>query len=1077
MTRRSREELRDAKAVFSPVEKASETSAWNRNTVMEISRSLALVIGALLTVSLQPALAATYYVDAVSGRDAWSGTNASASSSDGPWQSLARLASASLQPGDSVLLRCGQVWRDGLKLTSSGTAAEPITIGAYPAGCTTPPIIDGTVQIPWHNWASSGSGTPFKTAYPANLIRNGDFTQGTTAWNKWSPDNAMTMNATTTGCPSGASPCLAITGGSATTSGLASSYSFELEAARKYKLIFDIYVPAGSSVRTQVRRAASPWETIGASSTIGSTGAWQRIELPIQSATFVKEARLDFEVKGSTRILVDNVSLQPVVGNPIGLFVGDTPHVTARHPNPIRSNRDSVSPYITLTQDGNFVNQSSRTGSSYLPLDRSNPAVPSTEQLLATGVSVYVRPVPWILERRRITAVSGDTAILDSVTSYPLRTGFGYFFTGARWMLDEAGEWLHDSSDGNIYLRTVDLAAPGTRVSIAHVGTGIDVSGLSDINIRGVVVRRTGAGINMSRSSRVRVQDCAIQQTINEGILAHASRDGLLDSNAIVSTGGDAVRGTMIGYPNAVGLTVTGNTIRNSGVLVDDGDVVSIPAASAGAISAGIMATVERNEVSHTAYHGITVLAESRVQNNSVDNACAVLDDCGGIYVAGKDHNSVIQGNVIRNLIGNLHGRPGDWPHSVGIYLDELSSGITVSQNTVENAEYGIQLHNAARNTVQNNTIYGNRRYQLWLQEGTKTVDPQGDISGNVIESNKIFPTGTSFGIVQESSITNTYRFAQYDQNAHSGLLSRQVARERWTGAERVHNFSEWQAATALGVPRNLDPNGKQITQAGYTSFQVAGETIIAPIDLSGDISMWRPWNATAPKAIVTAAACGGTPCITLTAGGSPSLVSTPNFSVQEGQWYRISFDLRTPAENQKVTLSPRRGGGGTNGYELFVEAQTALYGSTTWKRHTLIVQSRLTINAKDPVTGDNGARLDFQNVPAGQQISLANVEMVPLRSVGTVLRTTLLANPGGTSMSLDCPDRSSFPEVCDQYITFPDKAPISWPYTVDAHSSEIIYTQDSTLVDSDGDGIADIEDDCPGTKDGVGTNSRGCGV
>lgn len=1044
---------------------------------MEISRSRALVTGALLTVSLQSALAATYYVDAVNGRDAWSGTNASASSSDGPWQSLARVASASLQPGDSVLLRCGQVWRDGLKLTSSGTAAAPITIGAYPASCATPPVIDGTVQIPWHDWASSGAGTPFRTAYPANLIRNGDFTQGTTAWNKWSSDSAMTINATTTGCPTGASPCLAVGGGSATTSGLASSYSFELEAARKYKLVFDVYVPAGSSMRTQIRRATSPWETIGAASTISSTGAWQRIELPFQSATGVKEARLDFESKGSTRILVDNVSLQPVVGNPIGLFLGDIPHVTARHPNPKQSTTDPVSPYITLTQNGNSVTQSSRTGSSHLPLDRSNAAVPSDEQLLATGVSVYVRPVPWILERRKITAVSGDSAILDRVTSYPLRAGFGYFFTGARWMLDEAGEWLHDSSDGNIYLRTVDLAAPGTRVSIAHVGTGIDVSGLSDINIRGVTVRRTGAGIDMSRSSRVRIQDCNIQQTINEGILAHGSSDGLIDSNAIVSTGGDAIRGTMIGYANASGLVVTGNTLRNSGVLVDDGDVVSIPVASAGAISAGTRATVERNDISHTAYHGITVLEESLVQHNSVDNACAVLDDCGGIYVAGKDHNSVIQGNVIRNLTGNLHGRPGDWPHSVGIYLDELSSGITVSQNTVENAEYGIQLHNAARNTVQNNTIYGNRRYQLWLQEGTKIADPQGDISGNMIESNKIFPTGTSFGVVQESSISNTYRFAQYDQNAHSGLLSRQVVRERWTGSEKAHNFSEWQAATALGVPRNLDPNGKQVTQAGYTSFQVAAESIIAPIDLGGDMSMWRPWNATVPKATVTVADCTGIPCITLTAGGSSSLVSTPNFSVQQGEWYRISFDLRTPSENQKVTLSPRRGGGGTNGYELFVDAQSVLYGTTTWKRHTLIVQSRLTVNAKDPVTGDNGARLDFQNVPAGQQISLANVEMVPLRSVGTVLRTALLANPAGTSTSLDCPDEASFPEACDQYITFPDKARISWPHTVDAYSSEIIYTQDSTLVDSDGDGIADIEDDCPGTKDGAGTNSRGCGV
>src|SRR5690606_31894932 len=104
---------------------------------------------------------------------------------------------------------------------------------------------------------------------------------------------------------------------------------------------------------------------------------------------------------------------------------------------------------------------------------------------------------------------------------------------------------------------------------------------------------------------------------------------------------------------------------------------------------------------------------------------------------------------------------------------------------TVENAEYGIQLHNAAHNRIDSNTLYGNRSYQLWLQEGSRIIDPAGDISGNTITNNLIFPKGTALGVVQDSVFSTTARFASYDFNHHSVLISRQIARERSSSGER----------------------------------------------------------------------------------------------------------------------------------------------------------------------------------------------------------------------------------------------------------------------------------------------------
>ena len=103
--------------------------------------------------------AATYYVDATGGNDTWSGTFVSPQvGGGGPWQTLNKASDHVLQPGDSVLLKRGEVWRayksvsgttlvtDRLYITESGTPAQPIIIDAYGTGAA--PLISGGRVIP-----------------------------------------------------------------------------------------------------------------------------------------------------------------------------------------------------------------------------------------------------------------------------------------------------------------------------------------------------------------------------------------------------------------------------------------------------------------------------------------------------------------------------------------------------------------------------------------------------------------------------------------------------------------------------------------------------------------------------------------------------------------------------------------------------------------------------------------------------------------------------------------------------------------------------------------------------------------
>ena len=71
----------------------------------------------------------TFYVDDVNGNDSNTGTSPSAA-----WRSLTKANSVSLAPGDRLLFKRGGVWTGKLRITRSGTSANPITVGSYWSG-------------------------------------------------------------------------------------------------------------------------------------------------------------------------------------------------------------------------------------------------------------------------------------------------------------------------------------------------------------------------------------------------------------------------------------------------------------------------------------------------------------------------------------------------------------------------------------------------------------------------------------------------------------------------------------------------------------------------------------------------------------------------------------------------------------------------------------------------------------------------------------------------------------------------------------------------------------------------------
>ena len=85
--------------------------------------------GLFLFVSINSVPADVYYVDATGGTDAASGL-----SDQEAWGTITKVNSFNFQPGNSILFKRGETWREQITVSSSGTKENPITYSSYGTG-------------------------------------------------------------------------------------------------------------------------------------------------------------------------------------------------------------------------------------------------------------------------------------------------------------------------------------------------------------------------------------------------------------------------------------------------------------------------------------------------------------------------------------------------------------------------------------------------------------------------------------------------------------------------------------------------------------------------------------------------------------------------------------------------------------------------------------------------------------------------------------------------------------------------------------------------------------------------------
>ena len=124
-----------------------------------------LIVTILLFISLS-ANATNYYV-ANAGNDSNNGLTLATA-----WKTISKVNSSTFNAGDSILLNRGDSWNEKLTLTSSGSAENPIVVGAYGSGVK--PLITGFQTVILTNVGNIWSGTfPNAVANLNTVLVNG----------------------------------------------------------------------------------------------------------------------------------------------------------------------------------------------------------------------------------------------------------------------------------------------------------------------------------------------------------------------------------------------------------------------------------------------------------------------------------------------------------------------------------------------------------------------------------------------------------------------------------------------------------------------------------------------------------------------------------------------------------------------------------------------------------------------------------------------------------------------------------------------------------------------------------------
>lgn len=305
-------------------------------------------------------------------------------------------------------------------------------------------------------------------------------------------------------------------------------------------------------------------------------------------------------------------------------------------------------------------------------------------------------------------AIDSIDAATNSVTTknashYTVRPGQRYYYYNIPEELDAPGEYYLDRAANVLYFNPPAQLAGSTVDLSLLTEPVVNVNGASYVTFSGINIENSrGDGIKITSGDHNRVVDSTLANLGGWGARIEGGVDNSVTGSEITRIGHG---GVYVGGGDRPTLTRADNSA--SGNKIHDFSRLALTY-NPGIMLSGVGNTAADNEVFDAPHQGIAFEGNDHmIEYNDVHDVVQDTADSGAIYSV-RDWSWT--GTTIRyNYVHNIGGANAPGHDQEGIYLDDLTSGITVTGNVLVDIPLAFLIGGGRSNTIENNLVINSR--------------------------------------------------------------------------------------------------------------------------------------------------------------------------------------------------------------------------------------------------------------------------------------------------------------------------------------------------------------------------------
>ncbi len=577
---------------------------------------------------------------------------------------------------------------------------------------------------------------------------------------------------------------------------------------------------------------------------------------------------------------------------------------------------------------------------------------------------------------------------------------------------------------GESWTGTLQVNSGGTSglpVTLNSYGacTGSNKPALENIVVNASYVHVSGLSLNASSGDALLVNSGITDVQISGNTIS-APTASCIDATSSVNT--DVTANTFMNCITGFSGSEVGGTIANNTFSTISGNAVE---------SRGIAnMSITQNEFTTIDGSAVVFGRNTNVAQNAITNVCTVSGTgCAAIKnqteALQESYTSTISQNTVKNVGSGISGK------NHGIALHNVS-GVAVTNNTVNNAENGIDLIDTANATISNNMFLYSRAKSVSVVQNTALASTGNTLSNNsILQRNPDYPyiemRDETIGGAMETLLTANGN-AIYPNYKPNTSLVRTV---KFGGESTEYTKADLSA---------FDPTVTKFEYFGYNPYTSTGTYATANLlnnpDFDTDAMGWTPGSVAGMAPMVSYQPAGtynGGSALITPQDASPDRILMTNdaiLSITAGQVYEVSGYVATTTGTINLRASLHQNGDIAN---LYADRVAETYATSSGRIFKLYLTASTT-------AADAQFSLETSNQNVAYEIDSVSVRRVSALTKNTnTIEVLILSNTGTTSADIACP--GGVP--CGAYVDTAN-AGFSWPVSVPAHSTRIVFWNNS---------------------------------